>query len=208
MSIQSQITLRTKKLGVLLRDARTAARMSLKEKDTQEIISYIGQGVDHLIRKSLGEDKDRLFDKAISVFEKRYRRHAMDSSRLYPNVKETLEFFKNKNKAVVTNRNYEFAILALKALDIHDYFEDVIGGDNLGCLKPSSCPLDSTVYKFNASRERSIIVGDMHIDILAGKRAGMLTCAVTYGIGAKEDIVNAKPDFIIDDMIELKDIIC
>jgi len=31
MSIQSQITLRTKKLGVLLRDARTAARMSLKE---------------------------------------------------------------------------------------------------------------------------------------------------------------------------------
>ena len=47
----------------------------------------------------------------------------------------------------------------------------------------------------------------MHIDVLAGKRAGVLTCAVTYGIGKREDILNANPDFVIDNILELKKII-
>ena len=51
------------------------------------------------------------------------------------------------------------------------------------------------------------MVGDMDIDVLAGKRAGILTCAVTYGIGRKEDIEKAEPDYIIDDILELKGII-
>ncbi len=185
----------------------TLKHIGLKEKGLSLISSYIGGGVQDLIRKSLGDDKDGLFDKAISVFEERYRQHATDNSRLYPNVKEVLDFFKNKNKVIVTNRNYEFAILALKVLGIYEYFEDIMGGDDLGCMKPSSCPLDNAVDRFNVSKERSIMVGDMLIDILAGKRAGMLTCAVTYGIGKKEDITNAEPDFIIDDIIKLKDII-
>jgi phosphoglycolate phosphatase-like HAD superfamily hydrolase len=34
-----------------------------------------------------------------------------------------------------------------------------------------------------------------------------LTCAVTYGLGRREDIIKAKPDYIIDDMGKLKEII-
>ncbi len=185
----------------------TLKHIGLKEKSLSLISSYIGGGVQDLIRKSLGNEEDGLFDRAISVFEERYRQHATDNSRLYPNVKEVLDFFKSKNKVIVTNRNHEFAILVLKALGIYEYFLDIMGGDNLGCMKPSSCPLDNAASRFNVSKEKSIMVGDMLIDILAGKRAGMLTCAVTYGIGEKEDIINAEPDFIIDDIIKLKDII-
>ncbi|MBN2097526.1 MAG: HAD hydrolase-like protein [Candidatus Omnitrophica bacterium] len=47
----------------------------------------------------------------------------------------------------------------------------------------------------------------MDLDILAGKNAGILTCAVTYGIGKKQDIVRAKPDFIIDKILQLKEVI-
>ena len=49
--------------------------------------------------------------------------------------------------------------------------------------------------------------GDMDIDVRAGKDAGILTCAVTYGIGKIEDIVRAKPDYIIDNLLQLKEII-
>ena len=52
-----------------------------------------------------------------------------------------------------------------------------------------------------------LVVGDMDIDILAGKSAGIITCAVTYGIGKREDIIKAKPDFMIDSLAELKNII-
>ena len=53
----------------------------------------------------------------------------------------------------------------------------------------------------------AIIVGDMYIDVMAGKNAGIATCAVTYGIGKVEDIIKAGPDFMIDDIKELKKII-
>jgi len=160
-----------------------------------------------LIRGSLGNKQESLLERALSVFEKYYRKHSTDNTVLYPNVKEILEYFNNKRKAIVTNRNYEFALIALNKLGIQDYFEDVIGGDDIGCMKPSSCPLDRSMNRLNANREKAIIVGDMDIDIVAGKTAGIITCGVTYGIGEKEDIIKAKPDFIIDDIIDLKSII-
>ncbi len=185
----------------------TLKKIGLKEKSIAEITSYIGTGVEDLIRKSLGNKQEAFLTKALSVFEEYYRKHSTDNSVLYPNVKEILEYFNNKRKTIVTNRNYEFALIALNKLGIQDYFEDVIGGDDIGCMKPSSCPLDRSMKRLNANREKAIIVGDMDIDIVAGKTAGIITCGVTYGIGEKEDIIKAKPDFIIDDIIDLKSII-
>ena len=185
----------------------TLRELGLEEKNIQEISSYIGTGVSDLIKKSLDENRDDLFKKALSVFEKYYREHPLDTTRLYPGVKDVLEYFKNKRKVIVTNRKYEFAVLILKTLNVYGYFEEILGGDNLGCLKPSSCNLENVMHKLHMDKEKTLIVGDMDIDILAGKRAGIITCAVTYGIGKKEDILKAKPDYIIDDILGLEEII-
>jgi len=185
----------------------TLKKIGLKEKSISEISSYIGTGIEDLIGKSLGNKQEVLLTRALSVFEKYYRKHSTDNSVLYPNVKEILEYFKNKRKMIVTNRNYEFALIVLNKLGIYDYFENVVGGDDIGCMKPSSCPVDISMNRLNTNKEEAIIVGDMDIDIVAGKKAGIITCGVTYGIGKKEDIIKAKPDFIIDDIINLKNII-
>ena len=185
----------------------TLKKIGLKKKSISEISSYIGKGIEDLIRKSLGNKQEVLLKRALSVFEEYYKEHFTDNSVLYPNVKEILEYFNNKRKTIVTNRNYEFALLIMKTLGIYDYFENIVGGDDIGCMKPSSCPLNKSMGRLNADKEKAIIVGDMDIDILAGRRAGITTCGVTYGIGKKEDIIKAKPDFIIDDIIDLKSII-
>lgn len=185
----------------------TLKKLGLKEKAPAQISSYIGTGIEDLIRKSLGKGKQALFKKALPVFEDYYRGHFADNTTLYPNVKETLQYYKNKRKVIVTNKKYEFAVSALKTLGIYNYFEDILSGDDSDCLKPSSCPLNKTIGRFNINKDKSIMVGDMDIDVIAGKKAGIITCAVTYGIGRLEDIIRAKPDFIVDDIIKLKNII-
>ncbi len=185
----------------------TLKALGLKEKSTEEISSYIGTGTEDLIRKSLGEGEDGILKRALSIFGEYYRKHYRDNTILYRNVKEILEHFKDKKKAIITNRSYEFALLSLKGLGIYEYFADVVGADDIECRKPSSCPLNKTMQRLNIDRGKTIIVGDMDIDILAGKEAEIITCAVTYGIGRKEDIVKLNPDFIIDDIIQLKNII-
>ena len=89
-------------------------------------------------------------------------------------------------------------------------------------LHPSSCP---TLVEDHVRNEqptthaqqqtggaeqptRVVMVGDGDIDIEAGRRAGVITCGVTYGLGNKEDLVGAGPDFLIDDLSELADHFC
>lgn len=185
----------------------TLTNLGLAKKNENEIGSYIGTGVVDLLKKSLGQNHEKFLDKAMDTFKNYYQVHHSDTSFLYPGVVEILANFANKKKVIITNRNKEFASITLEKLDISSYFEDIIGGDDLACMKPDSCPLDIVIKRLKIDRNKAIMIGDMDIDILAGKKAHILTCAVTYGIGKKEDILKAKPDYIIDDIAELKNII-
>lgn len=185
----------------------TLGELGLREKSISQISSYIGRGVQDLIRKSLGGKQYSLFNKALPLFEEYYRSHCADNPVLYSGVKEILEHFKHKRKVIITNRPYEFATPSLRTTGIYEYFVNIIGSDNIDCRKPSSCPIDKSMQELDINRERAIMVGDMDIDVLAGKRAGITTCAVTYGIGKKEDILRARPDHIIDNILQLREII-
>ena len=46
----------------------------------------------------------------------------------------------------------------------------------------------------------------MDIDVNAGKNAGIVTCAVRGRIGSIDDLVKADPDYLIRDLIQLKEI--
>ena len=185
----------------------TLDKLGLKKISLLEITSYIGWGVVDLIEKSLGENHRSLLPRALKIFKDYYRRHSTDKSRLYPGVGEILQHFRNKRKIIVTNRQREFAKIALKAFKIENYFEMIIGGDEVGCLKPSACPLNRGIGKLKVNKKDAVIVGDMAVDIIAGKAAGIYTCAVTYGLGKKEELFKADPDFIIENISELKNIL-
>ncbi len=181
--------------------------LGLKEKSQQEIVSHVGTGVKYLVRKSLGTEDEHLIKKAVRIFSDYYVKHSADESRLYPHVKDMLDHFKEKRKFVLTNRYKKFAEATLIGLGIQSYFEDIIGGDDENCLKPSACVLDKVFSRLRISRGRAIIVGDMAIDVETGKNSGIKTCWVTYGLGKAEEVRPLGPDYVIDDMKELKEII-
>ena len=183
------------------------SELGLKEKPGDLIVSYIGTGVKDLIGKSLGKDHSALVDRAEDIFSRYYVKHSTDESKLYPHVRDILEYFKNKRKFILTNRYERFADLTLRGLGVRDYFEDIIGGDDENCMKPSACVIDKVLPGLKVDRDRSVIVGDMAIDIMMAKNSGMKSCWVTYGLGKGEDVKPLKPDYIIDDILELKKII-
>ncbi|MBN3039466.1 MAG: HAD-IA family hydrolase [Candidatus Omnitrophica bacterium] len=185
----------------------TLRELGLKERGFQEIMSHVGKGLEYLMEKILGEDSISLVAQALAIFKDYYREHFKDNSLLYPGVKEMLEYFKDKNKVVVSNKQRDFVVLTLKGLGADGYFKEIIGGDNGKCVKPNPCPLNDTMQRFGIEKQKTIMVGDMDIDVLAGKEAGTATCAVTYGIGTREQIEKARPDYIIDDIKKLEEII-
>ena len=182
----------------------TLISLGLEKKTFEKIVSYIGTGINDLLNKSIGLKNKDHFSKALSVYQTYYKKHSADFTRPYPNVIDVLEYYKNKDLSIVTNRRVEMAEVTVKSLKLDKYFRAIVGDDGKGCLKPLTCSLDKVMDGYNTDKQKILMVGDMDIDVLAGKNMDVITCAVTYGIGKREDLVKAKPDFMISDIVELK----
>jgi phosphoglycolate phosphatase len=182
---------------------RVLKELGRPEKSVGTISSYIGTGVKYLIRESLGTDDAALIDKAAAMYEEEYVKHPADHARLYPGVAQLLKGLTGTRKFILTNRYSNLASALLEKLGILHYFEDVFGGDDESCVKPSACVIDRILPMIDVKRGEAIIVGDMAIDVMTGKNSGIKTCWVTYGFGAREEVMPLKPDYVIDNISDL-----
>ena len=53
--------------------------------------------------------------------------------------------------------------------------------------------------------DETVCIGDMIHDIEAGKKAGVITIAVSWGYQTKTQLMSAKPNYIVNDFVELKE---
>ncbi len=114
--------------------------------------------------------------------------------RIFPWATETLEELSKKHWLVLlTNRHRENAKILLGGLI--NYFLMIIGGDSVKNLKPDPEGINLILETIAASRDDALIVGDMAVDIMAGKAAGVKTGAVKWGLGSWKELLSLKPDY-------------
>jgi phosphoglycolate phosphatase len=181
-------------------------RLGLPTLPAETIYGYIGNGVEKIIERALTLNYQDLRQQGLAFFTEHYNRHLLDHTHLYPHVKETLEYFRHKKKAVATNKTLNFTKKMLEALEIRSYFDMILGGDSTKRIKPNPDPLKKILNRLQISPDHGVMVGDSVNDVLAGKQAGMITCALTYGLGKREDLAQARPDFLLDDIGALTEI--
>lgn len=169
------------------------------------VYRYIGRGVDHLLKHAIPELGRDHFEEARQVFLRHYEQHLLDQTALYPGIRKVLDDFSGKRRAVVSNKFYNLAVRLLKGLGVENCFDAIFGGDSAADKKPDPALLNAALAQFRLPAERAVMVGDGDIDIEAGKRAGVMTCGVMYGLGDKNDLMAARPDVIINQPIELAD---
>jgi phosphoglycolate phosphatase len=190
----------------------TLLNLGYKQKEEEEIINHLGFDISYIISRLTGSNDSALLIKGVELFKGYWREHITADSMLFRGVIETLDYLKSKEMIITSNGIREVIERMLNNFKIRKFFKEIISGDEPDCVKPTACPINMVFDRFKmgnrtVDKDRIMIVGDMDIDIKAGKNAGIKTCAVTYGIGKKKDIITAKPDFLIDDISELKNII-
>lgn len=122
----------------------------------------------------------------------------------FPKIIKTLISLKEQGftLAAVSNRMRESLLKSLKHVGILDYFDIVVGADDVNNPKPHKDHVLAALQKLGVEPENAYMVGDTDHDILAGKSAGVKTIGVTYGwLG--QDIKKYKPDYVIDDIEQL-----
>lgn len=182
-------------------------KLNLPVKSYEDVMANISKGLQHFWSLTLNSTDEEYVNRAIEIYKASFLENYLKEIEAYPGVVDTLEYFRDKRRIVVTSGQADVAWKILKQTRLDGLIDDLIGGDDIGCLKPMACPLDREMDKYETEKETVIMVGDMDVDIHAGKAAGVYTCAVTYGIGKMEDFDAAEPDYVIDDIRELKDIV-
>lgn len=183
---------------------QTLSELGLETVPDEVVHSFVGKGISNLMAGCLGEGRSAEVGEAVTLFRKHYRNNLTTFSDLYPGVKETLNFFKHKKKAVLTNKIESFSNLILKDLKVTHFFEKVWGGDSGPEMKPHPYGIQSILTHLQVRAERAVLVGDSTVDIQTGKNSGVLTCAVTYGFDTLEKLKGAEPDFIIESFEQLQ----
>ncbi len=178
-------------------------RVGLPTKSVEEVAGFVGDGVQMLLQRAIGVDDPARVHEAVRRFRAQYLRHCLDTTRLYPTVHATLAHFRAKRMAVVTNKPYPATMRILDGLHVTGYFPVVLGGESVGQRKPHPAPVLKALDLLDVSPQESVIVGDSPHDIEAGRRAGLMTCGVTYGLTPRDALVAARPDHVLETMQDL-----
>lgn len=175
----------------------TLADLGLPTRSQGEIFGFVGDGIKCLLRRAVGENNDARYAEALRVFRGHYLSHCLDQTKFYPGIEKVLVHFSRKHKAVATNKSLEYTTKILEGLGAH-HFAYIVGGDDGFGLKPDPGMLLKVMEVLGASPKRTVLVGDSANDINGGHNAGILVCAVGYGMGNRENMVACHPDWFIE----------
>lgn len=189
------------------------AEAHLPQAPEELVLTWIGNGAPVLIARAIAWAQNQtgktLGQSDISLIQERfnfyYGKNICNISRLYPNVKETLEQLKEKGYllAVVTNKPTIHVNPVLSAFGIDHLFDEALGGQSLPAIKPHPAPLYYLCGKFGLAPRQILFVGDSRNDILAAHAAGCPAVGLTYGYNYNIPISESNPDWIFDDFKQL-----
>lgn len=124
---------------------------------------------------------------------------------LFPHVVETLRTLQERGfvLSVATSRRSRSLTGFLHDMGIAGFISYQVCADMVEKAKPDPEAVLKTLRELGVAAADALVVGDMPVDILMGRGAGVKTCGVTYGNGSRESLAAAGADWIIDDISEL-----
>ncbi len=182
----------------------TRAWMGLSRLPTETVSQYVGNGAPVLVQRALPDAGQEDWSRGLKYFLEYYREHMLDSTTLYPGVREALDELHGAGVplAVLTNKPIRFSLQMLEGLGLDLHFFRVYGGNSFPEKKPDPTGLNALIAEAGASLDRTVMVGDSAVDVQTARNAGAVACGVRWGF-QPETFAASPPDFLIDDMREL-----
>jgi beta-phosphoglucomutase-like phosphatase (HAD superfamily) len=94
-------------------------------------------------------------------------------------------------------------VLALKKAGLDGLFHTVIAADDVPLSKPAPDPLLVCAAKMGVAAADCLYIGDMRLDIRAGRAAGMTTVGVLTGFDDYPSLESANPHLIVESVTAL-----
>lgn len=179
------------------------ARLPLSD---DEVRALVGRGARKLVDGALleataEEAAPDLEERTLARFLAAYEARFLDQTRAYPGLVEPLAALANEGVPLVvaTNKPARFARPIVEAL-FPGTFAAVLGPEDAGAHKPD--PAILRVAEARAGTKLAAYVGDSLVDVETARRAGLPMVAVSWGLGAADEL-RGEHVTLVDDAAQL-----
>ncbi|MDD1725201.1 MAG: HAD hydrolase-like protein [Methanospirillum sp.] len=168
-----------------------------------EVSRFIGPPLDLTIREITGLTSDDEIAELVRIYRERYGVAGYAENTLYPGIYETVRYLASHDApmGVCTSKRADFAEKILEVFHIRNCFTFVSGGD-IGIHKDEQLHI---LLEDNMIDTTAFMIGDRAIDIQAAHAVGICSAGVLWGYGSKKELLDASPEFILEQPEQLKE---
>lgn len=147
----------------------------------------------------------------VETYRYYYRTEGEKQLALFSGTTKILQLAKQAELSlgVVSNKQVNFVNLFLEKLNIHIFFDLIIGDDGELVQKPDPTVFYSIIKPLfpDLNNSEVLMVGDTAVDLLFAKNAHIDSCWAAYGYGDRHQCLSLEPTFIINNIEQLSSII-
>jgi phosphoglycolate phosphatase len=170
------------------------------------IASYIGDGVQMLVRRALGDpEHEEIVHQAVAFFLGYYRIHKLDHTYVYAGALDAMTAIAaalpEAKLAVLTNKPVRPSEEICVALKLAPHCFRIYGGNSFETKKPDPLGLETLMREAGATPEQTLMIGDSDVDVLTARNVGASVIGCRFGL-APHSLADAPPDCLVDTPLE------
>lgn len=179
----------------------TMREFGYPERTHQDTLSFIGDGVEMLVKRAMPENEGQDAEKVCevtAVFRKTYRKNGTNLTKPYDGIHELLENLEKEGimVAVASNKYQTASELVVRHYFPHIGFAALEGRRDERPPKPDPKVIYDIITIAGVEKEETVFVGDSDVDMQTAKNAGVTAIGVTWGYRSREVLTNAGADMI------------
>ena len=166
----------------------------------EEIIRLIGHPLDFMFAH-LGVKKELVWD-FVDAYKIHYRKISKQKTTFLPNAKKAIiQASKFARLGIVTTKTGRYSKELLEHLNYIDYFEVLIGREDVTNPKPHPEPILKAIHKMDIEKENCWMIGDTCLDIVSANDAKIKSVGVISGYASKKELKRCAK-YIKNDSLE------
>ncbi len=168
-----------------------------------EVRPFVGWGASQLLTKTVPRGD---LQANIQAYRDHHPSVLASGTRLLPGARDLLLALNQAGwpVALTSNKPRTFSVELLRILQIDSLFQAVLGPEDVARPKPAPDMLLAALQRLAVSPAEALYVGDMTVDIITGKDAGVVVWVVGTGAQGREVLEAAGPAAYFSDLPELR----
>jgi len=202
-------TLTDPKIGITTCVQYALHSFGIEEPDLDKLEPFIGPPLRDSFMEFYGFTAEQA-EEAVAKYRERFQDTGLFENEVYDGIPEMLKTLQSKGYflAVASSKPQVYVERILEHFDLKKYFSVVVGSELDGRRETKDQVVQETLRQLFGENPvdpaQVYMIGDRKFDVEGARALGVESVGVTYGYGSKEELKEAKADYIVQSVEELE----